>query len=495
MSDIFFCSFCEQKLKISSEQIGRLSRCPKCKEAIWVYPNGSAYIAEHLTTQWLYRKERLFRTPEVQGPMLDEEFLQLLEEGAIAPDAEVRLVSSQDEDWILAGKVSRQNLKTRIRQRSAELGRLKRIQERAHARDRANREKLLRAVELAVADGRVSLKERGQINNFGKAIGMAEAEIEELLRLESQKLFNTVLNECIADGLLEPTEKAKLSELAIGLGVNFRPDREQKEKLELADLAFSLLSGEVPPFSGTASLQLTKGEEVIACAKAEWSEITQSERSSDVSLGNGHFLKHIASGECYLTNKRIVLVGEMNSKKMTLSSIEAMQWYSDGVFCNRSTGKSVFLSPVRRSNLWNKFAMTMIYVKTNEPVLGIVPQTSFIPVAVEKEIVEAEYAVPSDYFAEQPRYTFRVVGEFVGDRQKRAAGLSFSDRLILQREPGNPHDQNAVRVLDSAGGDLGYLKKEVASWFSGIMDSGRKMEFKVAGWTQGGSLLVAVFLD
>ncbi len=44
-----------------------------------------------------------------------------------------------------------------------------------------------------------------------------------------------------------------------------------------------------------------------------------------------------------------------------------------------------------------------------------------------------------------------------------------NDLLILEPEPDNPHDPNAVRVLSKQGNQIGYLKKEVAEQIHGAL--------------------------
>lgn len=61
-----------------------------------------------------------------------------------------------------------------------------------------------------------------------------------------------------------------------------------------------------------------------------------------------------------------------------------------------------------------------------------------------------------------------IVGESFYRRELRALATRLNaqhtDRFhaLLVREPSNPHDPNAIRVLDGAGATLGYLSREDA---------------------------------
>jgi hypothetical protein len=51
--------------------------------------------------------------------------------------------------------------------------------------------------------------------------------------------------------------------------------------------------------------------------------------------------------------------------------------------------------------------------------------------------------------------------------------------LILAREPGNPHDANAIKLLDMFGRPVGYVQREVAAIVARWMDEGFLVSSKV----------------
>lgn len=59
-------------------------------------------------------------------------------------------------------------------------------------------------------------------------------------------------------------------------------------------------------------------------------------------------------------------------------------------------------------------------------------------------------------------------------------GLEEGDALVLQREPGNAFDENAVMVLDPETQiHLGYVAKEVAVDLAPLMDAGTEFVCEV----------------
>lgn len=50
--------------------------------------------------------------------------------------------------------------------------------------------------------------------------------------------------------------------------------------------------------------------------------------------------------------------------------------------------------------------------------------------------------------------------------------LNIGDELKLQRDPGNEHHVNAIKVLDEEGNWLGFVNKDVADEIAGRLDDG-----------------------
>ena len=68
----------------------------------------------------------------------------------------------------------------------------------------------------------------------------------------------------------------------------------------------------------------------------------------------------------------------------------------------------------------------------------------------------------------------KAVGVTKGNRQETIERLSSGDMLELEREPDNPYDENAIKVLD-LDDDIGYLSRELAAEIAPIMDSYNQM--------------------
>lgn len=84
--------------------------------------------------------------------------------------------------------------------------------------------------------------------------------------------------------------------------------------------------------------------------------------------------------------------------------------------------------------------------------------------------------------------TRKRVFHIVGEAQTNADGVSRQDILFntdpaeplqLVREPDNEHDANAVRVDNTLGQCIGYLRREDAEILAPILDSGKMPRAKV----------------
>jgi hypothetical protein len=77
-------------------------------------------------------------------------------------------------------------------------------------------------------------------------------------------------------------------------------------------------------------------------------------------------------------------------------------------------------------------------------------------------------------------------------RQKYIRKLRVGDPAHLVREPTNPHDRNAVAVLDVRHRQIGYLDRDLASELAPKMDAGHPHPAQVVKLLHGESSVGAV---
>lgn len=76
------------------------------------------------------------------------------------------------------------------------------------------------------------------------------------------------------------------------------------------------------------------------------------------------------------------------------------------------------------------------------------------------------------------------------ERREACEQLAVADRVLLEREPDNRHDKNAILILTQAGDELGYVPREDAKAMAPLMDAGgwvdatiKKLLETREGWT------------
>jgi hypothetical protein len=463
---------------------------------VTVLPNQTEVIDAQLTTQWYYRKPRLLLGDQELGPIFDSVLLGMLRRGEVNGATEVRSPQFMRNEWVHLGQVNIALLQEQVDQRMAEQHRRTELIARQRQVDRENRDKLHRAICSIVADGAVSVGERNSIYQFAERAGIPAAEVQQLLAEESTKIVRDVLEDAIADGILDPHEEQRIGQLATSLGVPLQFDEEIARRIDLCHLAYELDSGNFSP-AEISSVPFKPGakEQVLATCEAVWYEVVSAKRPAGIALGDDRYLKSICTGTAYVTNKQLLVVSNLDSKKIAFSSVQRATRYSDGVFFNRSSGKSIFLGLDPRSKAGGRFALIAQFACSGEPVLGFDPIDRFVPDVLDATEV-LEFPVIDDcppFIASAPRYTFRVVGDHVGNRAACISRLRPGQPIVLFREAHNPADANAVAVYDQHRNQLGYLKREVAEWFAPMLDRGKRFTSSVHTLTSSGSLIAAVF--
>jgi hypothetical protein len=495
-TELFICSFCEQQMKITPAHVGRRIQCPKCTRAVFLYPNRDHVIDSLLSSIWYYQRPRLLFGSEEVGPITDTQFIQLIRAGQIESDFDIRSPELTRNEVIAAARINVAVIQERIDQRNAESQRRQKKDGRKQAVAANNMQRIMRGVATAVSDGQITFREREKLFEFARAAKIAESEVESLLQSESRRLLDALIEECLNDGILDPIEKQRIGDLAGGLGLTVELTPDQSRRLEICELASQIAHGIfAPPPLEIPDLSFSSGEVPLARATVEWHEVVKQKKPVGISLGDGHYLKLTGEGDCVLTNKRLVLVDKFTAKKVALSSIEIVRRYLDGVFCQRSTGKSVFIR-LPQETYSDRFALLLEHAVTEQPVLGILPTEAFIP----DEQFTFDIHFENQFYDEEPlgsalppRYTFRVVGDHIGDRADWIDALRLGDHVHLVREPSNQYDENAVVVMDGGRRQLGYLKREVASWFGPMLDRGYSCYSQAYRKPSSGGLIVAVF--
>lgn len=194
-----------------------------------------------------------------------------------------------------------------------------------------------------------------------------ELEISESVATKIYKdcvgvFINDFINGIILQERYTPEKEAELKTLADDLKLNLSFNNNVKQQLEKYRLFWKIDNGELPIENTDISLQAKETCHFIS--DIEWHEqrkvtkrVNYSGIGTRVRLMKGVSLRLgsitpqritedvwqlIDSGRLYLTNKRIIFMGQSGNKTIALNKILDFQVYSNGIEIDKDTGKSPF---------------------------------------------------------------------------------------------------------------------------------------------------------
>ncbi|MEW6724600.1 MAG: single-stranded-DNA-specific exonuclease RecJ [Bacillota bacterium] len=153
-------------------------------------------------------------------------------------------------------------------------------------------------------------------------------------------------------------------------------------------------------------------------------------------------------------------------------------------------------SPER--NIWNgreSFQMNLVDLKPagSLPAVPEIPEIE-LPQASAASFVEELYAqarellqsdIYRDLVSREAFYT-KVAGVTFENRQAMVSQCRVGESLRLVRQPENPHDPNAVAILNRQGQQLGFLNARLAKNLAPLLDGGETYLASVSQVTGGG---------
>ena len=190
---------------------------------------------------------------------------------------------------------------------------------------------------------------------------------ETLVKGSAEKAARNVIDELvkaeIADGTLSPDGQKKIFDSASKIDVDLQVDADTEKLMARLRLNWDLDHGELPVV-GT-ELSLPKGEVCHFTRSCQWHEnrtITRSVSYGGLAgsfriakgiryrVGNVHLqritsesLTLIDQGKLYVTNKRVIFMGQKRNTNIKYAAILSIEPYSDAVCIEKDSGKSPYL--------------------------------------------------------------------------------------------------------------------------------------------------------
>lgn len=215
----------------------------------------------------------------------------------------------------------------------------------------------------AVANGRLSDEELAFIEKLKNSVSLPDSLAKKIARDVKEERVNSALKNAMNNQRLSPQETEELKSISQSLGVTIKASEMTQELLNKYKLYWEIENGNPPPLQVNINLQ--RNENCYFTTPIGWSETRKEVKrynysgptarikimkgvyyragSMAVSPQTTESLKLIDSGILYLTNKRLIFMGEKGNKQIRLTAILGFEHVGSGYLIQKSTGKSPVL--------------------------------------------------------------------------------------------------------------------------------------------------------
>lgn len=220
-----------------------------------------------------------------------------------------------------------------------------------------------RMVEHYLSDNQLTKDEQQNLDRLLPELRIEPETAKDIMGKAAEKRIEQRLQELTRNERLSPQEIQELKELAAHFGVELPEERLETKELLRFQFYWYLESG---PLKGLdVGINLRKGEEAYLSLPVAWYEYRSRTRRinyggptaririvrgiywSAGSLGvervSEDYLKLIDSGLMYITNKRLLFVGQKGNKQLPYYRILSYEPFSNGLSLQKDSGPTPFL--------------------------------------------------------------------------------------------------------------------------------------------------------
>lgn len=230
-----------------------------------------------------------------------------------------------------------------------------------------------RHISSAVRDGVISEEEKKDLQQLQKELCIPNELVERISSQVKSAKVHDVVNGIISKGSISPKEEEDIKLLAKNLNCPIQLDSEQQKTLNRMKMIWTIQNADLPTVS--ADINLTAKEQCYFNRPAQWFQYkTVTKRvnyagptaririckgvsyrigSARVQRITSEVLTPVDSGRLYVTDKRIILLGERQTKTIRLNKIVSFTPYKDGVELFKETGKSIIIKINTDMELFN----------------------------------------------------------------------------------------------------------------------------------------------
>ena len=220
-----------------------------------------------------------------------------------------------------------------------------------------------RTLREMLSDNRLDEEEKKTLEKMKKTLQIPDALTAPLQTTTYQEVLGALIEEGLSDERVSDEEEREIGALQESLGVQVEVEEPTLALLKRCRLYWQIENNPLPALEVPVRLQKTERcHACVPCAWKEYREVTsgisyggpalQFKVAQGVYWRSGHYrlnrvkedrLTFIDSGALYLTNKRLLFVGEKNTRTLRLPSIVDFEVYKNGISIKRAQGKAIFL--------------------------------------------------------------------------------------------------------------------------------------------------------
>lgn len=218
-------------------------------------------------------------------------------------------------------------------------------------------------LEEVLADSKFTEEEKDRLEQLSAYLKIPEDTRKQTFDKTAGKFLQRKADEFTSDNLFSPDEEAELQALCRSLGVGLTLNDKTAASLPKMRMLWQIRNGNLPVLQVPINLQ--RGETCCYMAQVDWLETRRVTKrigysgpalrfkimkgvywkagNYAVQRSSSDVLTKVDSGVVYLTNKRVIFVGQLKNQAIRLDKVLDITPYSDGVGLEKDSGKSPIL--------------------------------------------------------------------------------------------------------------------------------------------------------
>ncbi len=227
-------------------------------------------------------------------------------------------------------------------------------------------------VKKSVADGKLDENEKENLERLKKNLLISNETADSILEKESKAILTKFIDGAISDERLSDKEESRINEIAQNLNIEINHSDKTRAQLDKFKLYWQIENGDIPTLISPINIQ--KSENLHFQTQVKWLEqrtitkrIDYGGPTARIRLAKGVYYrigsiqakrvtedvwKTIDMGTLYLTNKRLIFMGNKGNKTIRIDKVLDFKPFKDGVDLQKETGKSPFLEFERNVDIF-----------------------------------------------------------------------------------------------------------------------------------------------